>query len=81
MAATRPEPQPHTRTKNPPAPILGPFKPIIDKILSADAQPPRKQRHTAGWSPGGGTEYSTDNFNWAAAGGVLGTFNFDKLTP
>jgi len=33
----------------------------------------------AGWNPGGGTEYSTENFNWAGGGG-LGTFKFDKLT-
>jgi len=42
-----PEPRPYTRTKDPPAPKLGPFKPIIDEILKTDEQAPRKQRHTA----------------------------------
>ena len=42
-----PEPKPYTRTKDPPAPKLGPFKPIIDEILKAVEQAPRKQRHTA----------------------------------
>src|SRR3990172_6115150 len=42
-----PEPQGYTRTKDPPAPRLGPFKPIIEEILQADEQAPRKQRHTA----------------------------------
>ena len=42
-----PEPKPYTRTKDPPAPKLGPFKPIINEILKADEQAPRKQRHTA----------------------------------
>lgn len=42
-----PEPRPYTRTKDPPAPKLGPFKPIIDEILRADEEAPRKQRHTA----------------------------------
>lgn len=42
-----PEPLGYVRTKDPPAPKLGPFKPIIDEILEADEQAPRKQRHTA----------------------------------
>jgi len=42
-----PEPQGYTRTKDPPAPKLGPFKAAIDEILKADEQAPRKQRHTA----------------------------------
>ena len=41
------EPQPYTRTKPPPAPVLGPFHPVIDAILAADEQAPPKQRHTA----------------------------------
>src|SRR4051794_19685015 len=42
-----PEPKPYTRTKEPIAPKLGPFKPIIDLILAADELAPPKQRHTA----------------------------------
>jgi transposase len=42
-----PEPKPYTRTKEPPAPKLGPFKPLVDEILAADEQAPPKQRHTA----------------------------------
>ncbi len=42
-----PEPQPYMRCRPPPAPVLGPFKPIIAEILTADEQAPRKQRHTA----------------------------------
>ena len=41
------EPRPYTRRKDPPAPKLGRFKPIIDEILRADEQAPPKQRHTA----------------------------------
>ncbi len=46
-ALANPQPRPYTRRKLPPAPVLGPFKPIIDEILAADEQAPRKQRHTA----------------------------------
>ncbi len=42
-----PEPQPYTRTKDPPAPKLDRFKPIIEEVLKADVRAPRKQRHTA----------------------------------
>jgi len=42
-----PEPKPYTRSKDPPALKLGPFKPVIDEILEADEQSPPKQRHTA----------------------------------
>lgn len=42
-----PEPRPYCRTKDPPAPKLGPYKPVIDEMLKADAHAPRKQRHTA----------------------------------
>lgn len=42
-----PQPKPYTRRKPPPAPVLGPFHGIIDAILEADEQAPRKQRHTA----------------------------------
>ncbi len=41
------EPQPYTRTKPPPAPVLGPYHAVIDAILAADEQAPPKQRHTA----------------------------------
>ena len=41
------EPQGYTRRRSPPAPKLGPFHAIIDAILAADEQAPRKQRHTA----------------------------------
>jgi transposase len=41
------EPRPYTRRKAPPAPKLGPFQSLIERILSDDEQAPRKQRHTA----------------------------------
>ena len=46
-ALANPEPKPYTRTKEPEAPKLGRFKPLIDQILAEDEQAPRKQRHTA----------------------------------
>jgi len=46
-AMADPEPRRYTRTKDPPAPVLGPFKAVIDALLAADEQAPRKQRHTA----------------------------------
>jgi len=42
-----PDPCPYTRQKEPYAPKLGPFKPIIQQILADDQQAPRKQQHTA----------------------------------
>lgn len=42
----QPEPRPYARTKDPPAPKLGPFHAVIDEILAADEKAPRKQRHT-----------------------------------
>jgi transposase len=42
-----PEPALYTRTKQPNAPKLDPFKKVIDEVLLADEQAPRKQRHTA----------------------------------
>ena len=42
-----PEPCPYTRQKEPYAPKLGLFKPIIQQILADDQQAPRKQQHTA----------------------------------
>jgi transposase len=41
------QPQPYTRTKPTPAPVLGPFHAAIDAILTADLEAPPKQRHTA----------------------------------
>lgn len=41
------QPKPYTRSKPPPAPVLGPFHADIDAILAADEEAPRKQRHTA----------------------------------
>src|SRR5437879_1255539 len=38
------QPQPYTRTKPPPAPVLGPFHGTIDALLAADEHAPRKQR-------------------------------------
>jgi transposase len=46
-ALENPEPKPYTRTGPPAAPKLDPFKAVIDEILAADEQAPRKQRHTA----------------------------------
>ena len=42
-----PEPRPYTRTNDRPAPVLGPFHPVIDQILIDDEAAPPKQRHTA----------------------------------
>ncbi len=41
------EPRPYTRRQEAPAPKLGPFKALIDEILAADEEAPRKQRHQA----------------------------------
>ena len=46
-ALTSSEPKPYTRTKPPPAPVLGPFAAVIDQVLRDDASAPPKQRHTA----------------------------------
>jgi transposase len=43
----QPQPAPYTRTKPPPAPVLGCFHQTIDAILVADQDAPPKQRHTA----------------------------------
>ena len=42
-----PQPKPYTRSRPPPAPVLGPFRAAIDAILAADEGAPPKQRHTA----------------------------------
>jgi len=41
------EPQPYTRTRERPAPVLGPYATIIDGFLADDEHAPPKQRHTA----------------------------------
>lgn len=43
----QPQPSAYTRTKPPPAPVLGSFHQTIDAILAADEDAPPKQRHTA----------------------------------
>jgi transposase len=43
----QPQPAAYTRTKPPPAPVLGSFHQVIDAILAADEDAPPKQRHTA----------------------------------
>jgi transposase len=43
----QPVPTPYTRTKAPPAPVLGAFHQTIAAILAADEDAPPKQRHTA----------------------------------
>jgi transposase len=47
QAIQNPEPKPYTRTEPSAAPELDPVKAVIDEILAADEQAPRKQRHTA----------------------------------
>ncbi|HUX16528.1 MAG TPA: IS21 family transposase [Phycisphaerae bacterium] len=42
-----PQPRPYTRVQEPAAPKLGPFKAVIDRILTDDEEAPPKQRHTA----------------------------------
>jgi transposase len=41
------QPKSYTRSKPPPAPVLGRFHAVIDAILAADEHAPPKQRHTA----------------------------------
>jgi transposase len=41
------EPNPYTRTNERPAPVLGPFRAVVDQILADDEHAPPKQRHTA----------------------------------
>ena len=40
-------PPPKRAPESRPAPKLGPYRPVIDAILEADREAPRKQRHTA----------------------------------
>jgi transposase len=46
-ALASPEPKPYTRTKPPPAPVLGPFDAIIDQVLRDNRDASAKQRYTA----------------------------------
>jgi transposase len=46
-ALAHPEPPPYTTAEPRPAPVFGPFRALVDAILEADADAPRKQRHTA----------------------------------
>jgi transposase len=46
-ALKHPEPPPYTCSQPRLAPVFGPFQPIVDGIVAADEQAPRKQRHTA----------------------------------
>jgi transposase len=41
------EPTPYTLSAPRPAPVFGPFAPLVDAILEADRTAPPKQRHTA----------------------------------
>jgi len=45
-ALQHPEPKPYTLAQPRVAPVFGPFRPLVDAILAADATAPRKQRHT-----------------------------------
>ena len=42
-----PQPEPYTRVKPKPAPMLGSFHTVIDAVLADDENAPPKQRHTA----------------------------------
>jgi transposase len=46
-ALAEPQPQLYTLAQPRPAPVFGPFQQVVDAILDADADAPRKQRHTA----------------------------------
>jgi transposase len=46
-ALAQPEPVPYAHAHERPAPTFGPFRPIVEAILTADETAPRKQRHTA----------------------------------
>ena len=46
-ALAQAEPKPYTRAEPYRAPKLGPFTAVIDAILAADVEAPRKQQHTA----------------------------------
>ena len=46
-ALHNPEPKPYALAQPRPAPTFGPFREVVDAILTADETAPRKQRHTA----------------------------------
>jgi transposase len=46
-ALANPEPVPAARSEPRPAPVFGPFREVVEAILTADETAPRKQRHTA----------------------------------
>jgi transposase len=46
-ALASPKPRGYARTRPAACPKLGPFTPTIERILAADAEAPKKQRHTA----------------------------------
>jgi transposase len=46
-ALQHPEPKPYALSQPRPAPVFGPFRDVVDAILSADETAPPKQRHTA----------------------------------
>ena len=46
-ALVHPDPHPEPVTRNGSAPMLGPFRAVIDQILVDDETAPPKQRHTA----------------------------------
>jgi transposase len=41
------EPKPYALAQPRPAPVFGPFRPVVDAMLTTDETAPRKQRHTA----------------------------------
>ncbi len=45
-----PEPRLYTRTKDPPAPKLGPFTPIIDEVLKTDEGASPRSTSRRSWS-------------------------------
>ena len=46
-ALASPAPSGYTRSRPAACPKLGPYAPVIERILAADFEAPRKQRHTA----------------------------------
>ena len=68
---TESEPCPYTRTNDRPAPVLGPFHPVINQLLSDDEAAPPKQRHTAARV----YRRLRDEHNYA---GGYGFFDFDS---
>jgi transposase len=46
-ALANPEPKPYALAEPRKSPVFGPFRAIVEAIVAADFQAPRKQRHTA----------------------------------